>query len=113
MKEVLGWTGEWLRQSTLAIRARAPLEVLRDTIQPFPTFSGIYNAALKALNGQLWPRNNRPRKENAGHRADQAPPLSSCHSGPGICCPSGVPHWLRKTTSSTGVRCATAHRPTG
>ena len=48
-----------------------------------------------------------------GGRADQASPLSRGHSGPGICCPSGVPHWLRKTTSSTGVRCATAHRPTG
>jgi len=31
--------GEWLGQATLAIRARVPLDVLRDTIQPFPTFS--------------------------------------------------------------------------
>jgi pyruvate/2-oxoglutarate dehydrogenase complex dihydrolipoamide dehydrogenase (E3) component len=31
--------GEWLQQATLAIRAHVPLEVLRDTIQPFPTFS--------------------------------------------------------------------------
>ncbi|HXW78625.1 MAG TPA: NAD(P)/FAD-dependent oxidoreductase [Acidimicrobiales bacterium] len=45
--------GEWLQQATLAIRARVPLEVLSDTIQPFPTFSGIYNAALKALHRQL------------------------------------------------------------
>jgi dihydrolipoamide dehydrogenase len=30
-----------------------PLEVLRDTIQPFPTFSEIYVAALKALHGQI------------------------------------------------------------
>jgi dihydrolipoamide dehydrogenase len=30
-------------------RAR-PLAVLRDTIQPFPTFSEIYLAALKALD---------------------------------------------------------------
>jgi dihydrolipoamide dehydrogenase len=45
--------GEWPQQATLAIRARVPIEVLRDTIQPFPTFSGIYNAALKALRGQL------------------------------------------------------------
>jgi dihydrolipoamide dehydrogenase len=42
--------GEWLQQATLAIRARVPLEVLRDTIQPFPTFSEIYVAALKALS---------------------------------------------------------------
>jgi dihydrolipoamide dehydrogenase len=42
--------GEWLQQATLAIRARVPLAVLRDTIQPFPTFSEIYLAALKALD---------------------------------------------------------------
>jgi pyruvate/2-oxoglutarate dehydrogenase complex dihydrolipoamide dehydrogenase (E3) component len=41
--------GEWLQQATLAIRARVPLEVLADTIQPFPSFSGIYDAALKDL----------------------------------------------------------------
>jgi pyruvate/2-oxoglutarate dehydrogenase complex dihydrolipoamide dehydrogenase (E3) component len=41
--------GEWLQQATLAIRARVPLEVLIDTIQPFPTFSEIYLSTLKAL----------------------------------------------------------------
>jgi pyruvate/2-oxoglutarate dehydrogenase complex dihydrolipoamide dehydrogenase (E3) component len=41
--------GEWLQQATLAIRARIPLDVLLDTIQPFPTFSEIYLDALKAL----------------------------------------------------------------
>ncbi|HEX2233861.1 MAG TPA: NAD(P)/FAD-dependent oxidoreductase [Thermoleophilaceae bacterium] len=41
--------GEWLQQATLAIRARVPLDVLSDTIQPFPTFSEIYVAGLKAL----------------------------------------------------------------
>jgi dihydrolipoamide dehydrogenase len=41
--------GEWLQQATLAIRARVPLDILRDTIQPFPTFSEIYVAALKSL----------------------------------------------------------------
>jgi pyruvate/2-oxoglutarate dehydrogenase complex dihydrolipoamide dehydrogenase (E3) component len=45
--------GEWLQQATLAIRARVPLQVLRDTIQPFPTFSEIYVAALKALRSQI------------------------------------------------------------
>jgi dihydrolipoamide dehydrogenase len=45
--------GEWLQQATLAIRAKVPLEVLRDTIQPFPTFSEIYVAALKALHKQI------------------------------------------------------------
>jgi pyruvate/2-oxoglutarate dehydrogenase complex dihydrolipoamide dehydrogenase (E3) component len=41
--------GEWMQQATLAIRAHVPLEVLSDTIQPFPSFSGIYNAAVMAL----------------------------------------------------------------
>ncbi len=41
--------GEWLQQATLAIRARVPLDVLRDTIQPFPTFSEVYVNALHAL----------------------------------------------------------------
>ena len=45
--------GEWLQQATLAIRARVPLEVLRDVIQPFPTFSEAYVDALKALHGQI------------------------------------------------------------
>jgi dihydrolipoamide dehydrogenase len=41
--------GEWMQQATLAIRAHVPLEVLSDTIQPFPSFSGIYGAALVPL----------------------------------------------------------------
>jgi pyruvate/2-oxoglutarate dehydrogenase complex dihydrolipoamide dehydrogenase (E3) component len=45
--------GEWLQQATLAVRARVPLDVLRDTIQPFPTFSEIYVAGLKALRGVI------------------------------------------------------------
>ncbi|MDQ0850635.1 pyruvate/2-oxoglutarate dehydrogenase complex dihydrolipoamide dehydrogenase (E3) component [Arthrobacter sp. B3I9] len=45
--------GEWLQQATLAIRARVPLDVLSDTIQPFPTFSEIYVSALKALRGEI------------------------------------------------------------
>jgi len=45
--------GEWLQQATLAIRAHVPLDVLADTIQPFPTFSEIYVAALKKLRGEI------------------------------------------------------------
>ena len=45
--------GEWMQQATLAIRAQLPLTVLRDVIQPFPTFSEIYVAGLKALRGQI------------------------------------------------------------
>jgi pyruvate/2-oxoglutarate dehydrogenase complex dihydrolipoamide dehydrogenase (E3) component len=45
--------GEWLQQATLAIRARVPLDVLGDTIQPFPTFSEIYNSALNALRATM------------------------------------------------------------
>ncbi|MDX6643974.1 MAG: hypothetical protein QOD76_1936 [Solirubrobacteraceae bacterium] len=45
--------GEWLQQATLAIRAQVPIDVLADTIQPFPTFSEIYVDALKALRGEI------------------------------------------------------------
>jgi pyruvate/2-oxoglutarate dehydrogenase complex dihydrolipoamide dehydrogenase (E3) component len=45
--------GEWLQQATLAIRAHVPVEVLSDTIQPFPSFSGIYDAALMALRMKI------------------------------------------------------------
>ena len=39
--------GEWLQQAAPAIHARV------DTIQPLPTFSEIYLAALKALRDEL------------------------------------------------------------
>jgi pyruvate/2-oxoglutarate dehydrogenase complex dihydrolipoamide dehydrogenase (E3) component len=45
--------GEWMQQATLAVRAQVPLEVLRDVIQPFPTFSEIFVAGLKALRGKI------------------------------------------------------------
>ncbi len=45
--------GEWLQQATLGIRAKVPLDVLRDTIQPFPTFSEIFVATLKALRKEI------------------------------------------------------------
>jgi dihydrolipoamide dehydrogenase len=45
--------GEWLQQATLAIRAHVPLDVLNDTIQPFPSFSGIYITALTTLLTQI------------------------------------------------------------
>ncbi len=54
--------GEWMQQATLAIRARVPLAVLSDTIQPFPSFSGIYDTAVKELRMQIadMPRPVRP-----------------------------------------------------
>jgi pyruvate/2-oxoglutarate dehydrogenase complex dihydrolipoamide dehydrogenase (E3) component len=54
--------GEWLQQATLAIRARVPLDVLADTIQPFPSFSGIYSAAMNSLLMTIadMPRPSRP-----------------------------------------------------
>jgi dihydrolipoamide dehydrogenase len=60
--------GEWLQQATLAIRAHIPLDVVADTIQPFPTFSEIYVAALKELRGEI-----AATAQSAGKR----PPMSS------------------------------------
>ncbi len=42
--------GEWLGQLTLAVRAEVPVDVLLDTIQPYPTFSeAIFSAALELV----------------------------------------------------------------
>ena len=45
--------GEWLQQATVAIRARVPLEVMTDVIQPFPTFSEIFLSALTELGAKV------------------------------------------------------------
>jgi pyruvate/2-oxoglutarate dehydrogenase complex dihydrolipoamide dehydrogenase (E3) component len=45
--------GEWLQQATVAIRARVPLAVLDDVIQPFPTFSEAFLHALLALETRV------------------------------------------------------------
>jgi pyruvate/2-oxoglutarate dehydrogenase complex dihydrolipoamide dehydrogenase (E3) component len=45
--------GEWMQQATLAIRARVPLALLADTIQPFPTFSEAFHFALAELTSQV------------------------------------------------------------
>jgi pyruvate/2-oxoglutarate dehydrogenase complex dihydrolipoamide dehydrogenase (E3) component len=58
--------GEWMQQATLAIRAGVPLPVLRDVIQPFPTFSEIYVAALKALHSQITAARKPASRENPG-----------------------------------------------
>jgi pyruvate/2-oxoglutarate dehydrogenase complex dihydrolipoamide dehydrogenase (E3) component len=44
--------GEWLQQVTAAIRARIPLSVLIDVIQPFPTFSEAVFQALRELEAR-------------------------------------------------------------
>lgn len=41
--------GEWLQQVTLAIQAEVPVDVLRDTIQPYPTFSEAVHFAARDL----------------------------------------------------------------
>jgi dihydrolipoamide dehydrogenase len=53
--------GEWLQQATLAIRARVPLDVLADTIAPFPTFSEIYLGAVQALRSEITSARGRDR----------------------------------------------------
>ncbi len=45
--------GEWLQQATVAIRTRAPLSVMLDVIQPFPTFSEAVFQALRDLDAQV------------------------------------------------------------
>jgi pyruvate/2-oxoglutarate dehydrogenase complex dihydrolipoamide dehydrogenase (E3) component len=40
---------EWLGQLTLAVRSATPVDVLLDTIQPYPTFSEAIFFALREL----------------------------------------------------------------
>lgn len=47
--------GEWLQQATLAIRARIPIAVLLDVIQPFPTFSEAFLLGIRDLAAQVHP----------------------------------------------------------
>lgn len=42
--------GEWIHQAGLAIRAEVPLDVLRDTVAQFPSFSEAYLQALRKLD---------------------------------------------------------------
>jgi len=42
--------GEWIGQLTLAVRAEVPIDVLLDTIQPYPTFSEAILNALRELD---------------------------------------------------------------
>lgn len=41
--------GEWLGQLTLAVKAEVPIDVLRETIQPYPTFSEAVFFAVRDL----------------------------------------------------------------
>ena len=45
--------GEWLGQLTLAVRAEMPIDVLLDTIQPYPTFSESIFSALVELDDAM------------------------------------------------------------
>jgi pyruvate/2-oxoglutarate dehydrogenase complex dihydrolipoamide dehydrogenase (E3) component len=44
---------EWLGQLTLAVRAATPVDVLLDTIQPYPTFSEAIFFAVQELAASL------------------------------------------------------------
>ena len=41
--------GEWIHQAVLAVRAEIPVNVLKDTMAQFPTFSEAMGTALRAL----------------------------------------------------------------
>ena len=45
--------GEWIGQVTVSVRAAVPVDVLLDTIQPYPTFSEAIFSGLLALEDSL------------------------------------------------------------
>ena len=67
--------------ATLAIRARVPLEVLSDTIQPFPSFSVIFAAALKQLRGQIATAMRQSVHSTAGWRRGPNDIPAECQLG--------------------------------
>jgi dihydrolipoamide dehydrogenase len=64
-----------MQQATLAIRAHVPVEVLADTIQPFPSFSGIYEAAVMDLQMVIMdrPRPVRPIDSQIATMSSEVP----------------------------------------
>jgi pyruvate/2-oxoglutarate dehydrogenase complex dihydrolipoamide dehydrogenase (E3) component len=58
--------GEWLQQATMAIRTQAPLSVLLDVIQPFPTFSEAIFQALRDLDARVATASSVPAAASAG-----------------------------------------------
>jgi len=44
--------GEWMQQAVLAIRAGVPIDVMEDTIQPFPAFTESFLFALEELTAK-------------------------------------------------------------
>jgi pyruvate/2-oxoglutarate dehydrogenase complex dihydrolipoamide dehydrogenase (E3) component len=45
--------GEWMQQAVLAVRAKVPIDVMYDTIQPFPAFTEAFYFALAELTGNV------------------------------------------------------------
>ena len=74
--------GEWLQQATLAIRAHVPLDVLTDTIQPFPTFSEIYVEALKALRAEIAAAHEAGPARDRRWRTDEGGPMTTETAAP-------------------------------
>ena len=89
--------GEWMQQATLAIRAHVPLDVLSDTIQPFPTFSEIFVGALKDLRaagrGRAGPGRQpaRPWRAEIGGHDDHRSASAASQGGAGFARPSRGP----------------------
>ncbi len=91
--------GEWLGQLTLAVRAEVPVDVLRDTIQPFPTFSEAIFFAARDLAGLIVASPCRDRE----HRTRPQPRRARRSS----------PTWGRPTSRRSPTRTASAASPGG
>ena len=92
--------GEWLQQATLAIRARVPLAVMRDTIQPFPTFSEAFVEALAGLAARV-------RGGGVMSAMDAAPSSDPPHSLTWWVTTRTWPGWRRPTPTRARSTCPT------
>ncbi len=53
---------EWIGEAVVAIRAEIPLEVMADVVHPFPSFSEVYEPALRELLSHAQPPGSAGRK---------------------------------------------------
>jgi hypothetical protein len=73
---------EWIHQAALAIRAKVPVRVLRETVAQFPTFSEAYFVAVEKLAPQLISAERRGRARRTASPRARREPAPAASVGP-------------------------------
>jgi hypothetical protein len=73
---------EWIHQAALAIRAKVPVRVLRETVAQFRTFSEAYFVAVEKLAPQLISAERRGRARRTASPRARREPAPAASVGP-------------------------------